>query len=87
MASVDEFAAAVGIAAVSVESVSTAIATAKTNGDELSAELTRLKVEGTASRAIAVNSRLEVEAMPLAAQLKNLLEEIQQQAQGIGSSG
>lgn len=98
MSSVDEFSAAIGTAAESVEAVTSAITAAKSNGDELTSEIANLGAEGKANETGAVAQRLETEAAPLAAQLKELLGEIRQQAEalrglegapsaGVGSGG
>lgn len=83
MASIDEFSAAIGVAAESVESVSTAIGAAKADGEELHGQLAALGTEGTAAQTNAVNNRLESEALAAAAQLKSLLEEIRAQAEAL----
>jgi hypothetical protein len=83
MPSVDEFSATVGNAASSAESVITAISAAKSNGDELSSAIDGVGAEAAAARARAVAGRLETEAAAMALRLKDLLEEIRRQAQGL----
>lgn len=83
MSSVDEFSAAIGAAAESVETVAAGIAKAKNSGDELSGKLAAAGVEGRVEATNAVSQRLESEATVLAAQLKDLLGEIQQQAEAL----
>ncbi|WP_199034766.1 DUF4258 domain-containing protein [Glycomyces salinus] len=81
MSSIDEFSAAIGAAAEAVESVITATSSAKASGDELSGQLAQLGLEGKTNQINAVGQRLESEALAAAAQLQELLSEIQQQAE------
>ncbi|THV23554.1 DddA-like double-stranded DNA deaminase toxin [Glycomyces paridis] len=86
MSSVDEFSAAVGSAAASAESVITAIGAAKSNGDELASAIDSLDADAAAARVRAVGGRLESEAAAMALRLKDLLDELRQQAQGVGEA-
>lgn len=86
MSSVDEFSAAVGNAVSTVESVINAISAAKSNGDELANETAQTGAEGSAARVRAIGGRLESEAAAMAVQLKDLLDEIRQQAHGLRES-
>lgn len=87
MASIDEVAAAIGAAADSVETVAAATGSAKSTTDELVGQLAALGVEGKAAQAGALGERLQSEAIPLAQQLKTLLEEIRGQAEGLRGDG
>jgi hypothetical protein len=83
MSSVDEFSAAVGNAASTAESVIAAINAAKANGDELVGAIENAGAEGSAARARAIGARLESEAAAIALQLKDVLDEIREQAHGL----
>lgn len=86
MTSVDEFSAAIGNAASSAESAIAAIGAAKSNGEELAGAIDSIDAEAAAARVRAVGGRLESEAGALATRLKDLLDELQQQAQSAGEA-
>lgn len=87
MASIDEFSAAIAAAADSVEAVTVAIRAAKETGEELSGQVAGLGMMTKANETNAVAQRLETEAAALATQLKNLLDEIRQQAEALPGPG
>ncbi|WP_199042663.1 hypothetical protein [Glycomyces salinus] len=85
--SIDEFSAAIGSAADSVETVTANIDSAKSVGESLVSQIAALGMERSSDQTEAVRQRLEAEALPLAMQLKDLLTQIQQEALALKDGG
>ena len=85
--SIDEFSAAVGAAADSVDATLAAIHAAKSNGDDLAGQLAGLGLEAKTAQTQSIAGRLESEAAAAAAALKTKLGELRQEVEGLKQGG